>query len=59
MMLDEYRGALRFRMRLYGSFGYEAILDSSIAELPASIAAGLPRRVLVEHAGAGIQEVTS
>jgi len=59
MMLDEYRGVLRFRMRLYGSFGYEATLAPSIPALPASIAAELPRRVLVEHAGAGIREVAS
>lgn len=59
MMLDVHQGALRFRMRLYGSFGYEAILAPSIAAVVAPIAAGLPKRVLVHHAGAGIHEVAS
>lgn len=59
MMLDVHQGALRFRMRLYGSFGYEAILAPSVATLAGPIAAGLPKRVLVDHAGAGIHEVAS
>jgi hypothetical protein len=59
MMLDEHHGALCFRMRLYGSFGYEAILAPSIAALAAPIAAGLPKRILVEYAGVGIHEVAT
>lgn len=59
MMLDVHQGALRFRMRLYGSFGYEAILAPSIAALATPITDGLPRRVLVDHARAGIHEVAS
>lgn len=55
LMLDEHLGALRFRMRLYNSFGYESILAPSTAAL----ALDLPKRILVEHAGAGIREVNT
>ena len=58
LMLDEFQGALRFRMRLYNSFAYECTLANLSSPLRALIGSMLPKRVLVEYAtAAGIHEV--
>jgi hypothetical protein len=59
MMLDEFNGSLRFRMRLYNSFGYTAVLAPINSALRALIGSNLPKRVLIDYAGAGIQEVAA
>lgn len=55
-MLDIDGGRLRFRMRLYNSFGYAGVLaelDSSLAD---HLARSLPRRAVADFMGAGIRE---
>jgi hypothetical protein len=49
-------GVLRFRLRLFDSLGYEALL----AQLPYALRSGFQtKRVAVEYAGSGIREVGS
>jgi hypothetical protein len=57
MMLDEFHGSLRFRIRLYNSFGYTAMLAPLNAPLRALIGLQLPKRVLIEYKTTGIREV--
>lgn len=57
MMLDEFNGSLRFRMRLYNSFGYTAILAPLGKSLRVLIGSQLPKRVLIEYETTGIREV--
>jgi hypothetical protein len=57
MMLDEYNGTLRFRMRLYNSFGYSATLAPMNNTLRAAMGTMLPRRALIEYQTTGIREV--
>jgi len=59
MMLDEFDGQLRFRMRLYNSFGYVALLAPMDRPLRTIIASTVPRLVLVEYEGIGIREVAT
>jgi len=57
IMLDELNGSLRFRMRLYNSFGYTAMLAPLNGPLRALIGSRLPKRVLIEYETTGIREV--
>jgi HNH endonuclease len=57
MMLDEFEGGLRFRMRLYDSFGYTVSLAHLNESLRALIRSQLPKRILVEYERTGIREV--
>lgn len=57
MMLDEFQGLLRFRLRLYNNFGYTAILAPLGENLQGPLRSQLPRRVLIEYETAGIREV--
>jgi hypothetical protein len=57
MMLDEYNGVLRFRMRLYNSFGYSVSLGPMNDTLRGMVGPTLPKRVLVEFQTRGIREV--
>jgi len=57
LMLDQVGDLLRFRMRLYGSFGYEAILATVDYSLQSLFAKHLPKKVLVEYETVGIREV--
>jgi hypothetical protein len=56
MMLDIYRGRLRFRLRLYGYLGYIADLGS----VSAALAPRIPTlRVIVDHGTSGMRRVES
>ena len=55
MMLDEFAGTLRFRIRLYGSLGYECVLGPATRKIRESVG---PRRASVDFAGDGIQSVS-
>lgn len=59
MMLDDFNGSLRFRMRLYKSFGYTATLGRPHSSLRTLIWSNLPRRVMIEYKTVGIHEVQS
>lgn len=59
MMLDEFDGSLRFRMRLYNSFGYSAMLAPLDAPLRGLIGPRLPKRVSIEYETTGIRETGS
>jgi hypothetical protein len=57
VMLDVSDGTLRFRMRLYNSFGYSATLGVLSEPLRAFLEPSLPKRVLIEYQTTGIREV--
>ncbi|KAF2991378.1 methyltransferase domain-containing protein (plasmid) [Methylocystis sp. MJC1] len=59
LMLDDDNGNLRFRMRLYNSFGYTCVLAGITPTLSKKMAPTLPRRVIVEFNGGGIREVSA
>jgi HNH endonuclease len=59
MMLDEFDGSLRFRMRLYNSFGYTAVLAPLNQALKTMFGSTLPKRVLVEYESVGMREVAT
>ena len=56
MMLDEHNGMLRFRMRLYNSFGYSLSLAAMNDTLRVAMRPTLPKRVVVEFQTGGIRE---
>lgn len=57
MMIDEFNGTIRFRMRLYNHFCYTAILVTLNEQLRKQIILKLPKRILVDYQSSGIQEV--
>lgn len=59
LMLDEHKGALRFRMRLYNSDGYTATLGKITDELRSQVGQHLPTRVVVRYNTTGVTEVPS
>ena len=55
LMLDEFRGAVRFRLRLYGHMGYECILAKATPDTRRLIGT---RRAVVDFVGDGIRSVS-
>lgn len=54
LMLDEHAGTLRFRIRLYGTLGYECDLGRTTSTVQGRITTA---RAVVDFAGEGIREV--
>ena len=54
LMLDEYAGTLRFRIRLYGTLGYECDLGRTTSTVQGRIATA---RAVVDFSGEGIRKV--
>ena len=56
LMLDIFRGKLRFRIRLYGHLGYESILAPATPNIQSGITTA---RVVVDFNNNGIREVSN
>lgn len=56
LMLDVFRGKLCFRMRLYGSLGYECVLAPATAGIQGAMST---ERVVVDFNSTGMRRVTS